>query len=371
MHLLFKHLKPIKHFSFKEASCLIAMLLALLNAASCGKRKPPLPPVERVAQRVTINGIQRGNEIRVLWQMPARNAPDGSTLNISRADVYRLAEPLSASLTLSEDEFASRATLISSVPIADTDFALKQKSYTDVLQFAGQPVRLRYSVRFVNSQGQKAAFSNFLIIEPTAGVAVSPGDPSVTVSQEAITIGWEAPEKNVDGSTPANILGYNVYRIDPKGELKRLNDSPLKATTFRDEFFTFGQKYSYFVRTVSIGGNAEELESLDSSKRSVTPVDIFPPEAPSSLTIAAAPNTISIFFAANVEKDVVGYKVFRSEDPNLDLSKWQLLTDKPIDVTSFIDKAVRSGTTYHYYVTAIDGDGNVSPPSDVVSDTAL
>jgi fibronectin type 3 domain-containing protein len=347
------------------------MLFILSGASSCGKRKPPLPPVERVAQRVNIDGVQRGNEIRVVWQMPPRNAPDGSTLNISRADIYRLAEPLAASLTLSEDEFASRSTLIGSVPIADSDFALKQKTYTDVLRFAGQPVRLRYAVRFVNASGQRAAFSNFLIIEPTAGVAERPRGPELTVSQEAVTIEWQAPEENVDGSTPANISGYNVYRIDAKGATKRLNDDPIPDTEFQDEFFTFGEKYEYFVRTVSLGGNAEQLESLDSTQKSVTPVDTFAPDAPTSLTVAAAPNNISIFFAANIEKDIAGYSVYRSTDPLLAKDKWDLLTAKPIDVTTFQDKTVRSGTTYYYYVKAIDKDGNISGTSEVVSDTAL
>ena len=372
MHLQIKHIKPLKQILFNPVTCLIAVLAVLASAPGCGKRKPPLPPVERVSQRVEINGVQRGNEIRVIWMMPARNAPDGSVLNISRADVYRLAEPLDASLSLTEDEFAARSTLIGTVPIKDSDFSLKQMSYSDTLRFAGQPVRLRYAVRFVNAQGQKAAFSNFLIIEPKAGVAENPSAPTLTVSQDAIRLSWSAPAKNVDGTTPANVLGYNVYRIDPKGDTRRLNDdSPVQGTSFADDLFNFGDKYQYFVRTVSLGSNAEQVESLDSPRSSVTPVDTFPPSPPSALTIAAAPNTISVFFAANVEKDVAGYRVYRSTDPSLPKDQWELLTEKPIDVTTYQDKAVKAGIPYYYYVTAIDGDGNVSGPSEVVSDTAL
>jgi len=372
MHLLIKHIKLLKRMLFNSVTCLIAVLAVLTSAPGCGKRKPPLPPVEKVSQRVEINGVQRGDQIRVIWTMPARNAPDGSVLNISRADVYRLAEPLDASLSLTEDEFAARSTLIGSVPITDADFALKQQSYTDALRFAGQPIRLRYAVRFVNSQGQKAAFSNFLIIEPRANVAENPSAPSLTVSQDSIKVSWTAPGKNVDGTTPANVLGYNVYRKDAKGETRRLNeDSPVQGTSFADDLFKFGEKYVYFVRTVSLGSNAEQVESLDSPVSSVIPVDTFPPSPPSALTIAAAPNTISIFFAANVEKDVAGYKVYRSTDSALPKDQWELLTESPIDVTTYQDKAVKAGIPYYYYVTAIDGNGNVSAPSAVVSDTAL
>ena len=34
-----------------------------LIGLSCGKRKPPLPPKERVSQRVEISGFQRGNQV--------------------------------------------------------------------------------------------------------------------------------------------------------------------------------------------------------------------------------------------------------------------------------------------------------------------
>jgi tRNA A37 N6-isopentenylltransferase MiaA len=93
--------------------------------------------------------------------MPARNASSGSIINIDRVDVYRLIEPLSAPLSLTEESFVSRSTLIASVPVSKTDFAKKQLSYSDTLEFAGQSARLRYAIRFVNDSGQKAAFSNF------------------------------------------------------------------------------------------------------------------------------------------------------------------------------------------------------------------
>ncbi|QQS41936.1 MAG: fibronectin type III domain-containing protein [Acidobacteriota bacterium] len=347
-------------------------MAAAIFPIACGKRKPPQPPVERVLQGVQINGTQFGNQIRITWQMPEKNAPDGSLLNIRRADIYRLAEPLDASLTLTEEEFASRSTLIGSVPIQDSDFALKQKSYMDVLQFAGQPVRLRYAVRFVNNEGQRAAFSNFLLLEPTARVAKVPTGVSLDLTQEAVIVRWQAPGSNVDGTTPANIIGYNVYRTDAEGQTRRINDpGPVDSTEFRDEFFSFGKQYTYFVRTVSLGSNAEQVESLDSEKEIIEPVDTFAPSPPDALTIAASPNTISIFFAANVEKDIAGYRVFRSTDPAKDPSEWDLLTPELLDVTTYQDRNVSRGVKYYYYVRAFDTTGNISAPSEVVSEAAF
>src|SRR4051812_24246606 len=199
----------LKQISSKAALVLLAFVL--LSSLSCGKRRPPLPPRERIAQRVDLSGFQRGSNVVLSWKMPARNAGKGSILNISRADIYRLPEPANAPLDLSEEEFASRSILIATVPITDANFGLKTITYRDQLQFAGQAARLRYSVRLANASGQKAAFSNFLLIEPVSRVAKAPTSLSAVVSQDAVALTWTAPSENVDNTTPPNILGYYVY----------------------------------------------------------------------------------------------------------------------------------------------------------------
>lgn len=360
-----KHLSSF--YAIKTALAFITF--ALLISAACGKRKPPLPPFEKISQRIEISGIQRGNIIALSWTLPDKNASGKSILNIKRADVYRLAEPLSAPTNLSEEEFASRSTLISSVPITDADFAKKQFTYNDTLQFAGQPARLRYSVRFVNEAGQKAAFSNFLLIEPTAKSAEQPTITNALISQEAILLNWNAPLKNVDGSQPVNILGYNIYRTANE-ETKILNGTPITANNFEDVFFEFGKDYKYFVRTVSLGADGEPIESLDSNKLDVKPQDTFAPKPPTAITIAAAPKNLSIFFAVNLEKDVVGYKIYRTTEADQPKADWLLLTPEILPRNTFQDTNIESGETYYYYLTAIDSAGNVSEPSEIVSETA-
>ena len=365
--MFFQSLKQFKH---KHKKAVLAFIFfSLLISAGCGKRKPPLPPVERVAQRVEIKGFQRGNTIQISWTMAPRNASDASILNISRVDIFRLTEPAISSPNLTEEEFASRSTLIATVPVTDADFALKQMTFTDTLSFAGQPARIRYAIKFANATGQKAGFSNFLLIEPTAKVAEEPKDVSTAVTQNSIEIRWSQPNRNIDGSTPANILGFNVYRIDDKNAAKLLNNSPVTGNEYADKTFEFEKNYSYFVRTISLGSNGDPLESADSSSVNVLPKDTFPPNAPEALTIAASPNTISIFFATNTENDVAGYRVYRSTDNNLPKSEWQLLTQQLLTINTFQDTNVESGRTYFYYLTAVDKFGNVSEPSETVSET--
>ena len=358
----------LKHLSNKALLALIA--LVALGSLGCGKRGAPLPPKERVLQRVEISGYQRGNQIVLSWKMPARNASTGSVLNISRADVYRLAEPVTAPIQLSEEEFANRSTLIAAMPISVADFGNKTLVYKDTLAFAGQAARLRYAIRFVNATGQKAAFSNSLLIEPTSKVAGGPASLMAEASQDAISLKWQPPLANIDGSTPVSILGYNIYRSTSEKEPgKLLNKTPVSNAAFDDEFFEFDKDYYYFVRAVSVGVQAEPVESTESNVVKLKAFDTFAPSAPSAITVAAAPGTISIFFAVNPEKDIAGYRIYRSIDKDLPKAKWTLLTPELLKTNTFQDTKVESAKTYYYYLNAIDKAGNISLASDVVSET--
>lgn len=353
----------------------LCLLTSVLGFLACGKRRPPLPPVERVQQRTELlSGVQRGNQVILSWPAPRRNAPDPSVQSIRRIDVYRLAEKPRAPLPLTEEEFAARSTLIGSVTYDQIRDAGDVLTYTDTLELAGEPARLRYAVRYVNASGQRAAFSNFLLIEPAARVAQAPTIVATgnEISEDAITITWQPPATNIDGSTPVNLLGYNVYRLDEsQNEITGapINSALISGTQYSDKNFKFGETYSYIVRAVSLGTEGGQVESLNSNVLTVSPRDTFRPTAPTSITIAAAPGRLSLFFPANPEGDVAGYNIYRSTDPDLPKDQWNKLNSELLTRTTFQDERVESGRRYHYYLTAVDQAGNISAPSEVVSET--
>ena len=356
--------------------CLFCLLCLLV--AACGKRRPPLPPVERVQQRTeSLSGVQQGNEVILSWPAPQRNAPNSSVQSIRRIDVYRLAEKPGTPLALTEDEFSARATVVGSVTYEQIQTAGDTLTYRDVLELAGQPTRLRYALRYVNASGQRASFSNFLTIEPAARIAQAPaisGPPKV--AEDAITISWLPPTTNIDGSTPVNLLGYNLYRTDQaQTEVgnQPINSELIAGTEYADKNFQFGKDYRYIVRAVSLGTGGAQVESLNSNAVSVSPKDIFPPAAPERPSIAAPePSSarLAIFFAANKESDIAGYNIYRSTDPDQPKQNWTKLNQTLLTRTTYQDDKVESGKTYYYYVTAVDKAGNVSPPSEVASEKA-
>jgi hypothetical protein len=362
--------------SFPLLIFVLCLLPSALTLPGCGKRHPPLPPVERVPQRTELlSGLQRGNRVILSWPAPRRNASDESVQSIRRVDVYRLAEAVDDPLPLTEEEFSARATLIGSVNAEQLSGTAAALEYTDELSLS-EPVRLRYAVRYVNAAGQRASFSNFLLIEPAASVSRPPSvAQNPEIGENAITLRWDAPEANVDDTRPANLLGYNVYRSagsQNENAGTPLNSRPINATSFADQAFTFGEEYVYVVRAVSLGTGGDPVESLNSNAVVVKPLDVFPPAPPTGLTAAASPSPlrISIFFAANQERDVAGYNLYRSTDPDLPKESWTKLNRDLLERTTFQDEAVRSGQRYFYYVVAVDSAGNLSRPSEVQSETA-
>jgi fibronectin type 3 domain-containing protein len=63
-----------------------------------------------------------------------------------------------------------------------------------------------------------------------------------------------------------------------------------------------------------------------------------------------------------IEKKVVGYHVYRSNDENLPFAFWLRLTDQPIPERSFHDPASEIGSRYFYKLTQVFADGSESNP---------
>ncbi len=355
-----------------------ALALVCLLSLACGKRRPPLPPFENVPQTPPlISGAQRGNQVILSWLTPLRNAVGTSVQSIRRIDVYRIVERLDDPLPLTEQQFSARSNIIGSFDFDTLQQAAQEKqptlTYVDTLAFGAEPVRLRYAIRYVNAANQRAAFSNFLLLEPASRIARPPLEISADTTETAVRLLWQPPAANVDDSTPINVLGYNIYRTSLNSNervTKPLNAIPITTTDYADRNFRFGETYTYIVRTVSLGTQGRQVESLDSNPVSITPRDTFPPSAPASISIAAAPARLSLFFPANPEADVAGYLIYRSTNENLARELWTPLTPEPLNRTTFQDTAVESGTRYFYYIVAVDSFGNRSAPSEVASEIA-
>lgn len=63
-----------------------------------------------------------------------------------------------------------------------------------------------------------------------------------------------------------------------------------------------------------------------------------------------------------VNKQYVGFHVYRSVNENLPFVFWERLTDAPVKDGNFNDQAAEIGQRYFYKLTQIDANGNESAP---------
>jgi len=312
------------------------------------------------------------------WPGPAPNKKESADKSVETALVYRLEERTDQEPVLDREDYRNSAHPVASLTRQEIQAQLSKGGflhYSDPLDLNGlsafSRLRLRYAIKYVNSRGQEAPFSNTVAIEPFPTVSKAPGRPdAVDISQDHVTLTWSPPDANIDGTKPAAVVGYNVYRgraSDSEPEL--LNAEPLGDPSFVDTKFKYEVRYVYTVRALS-QGTSGLIESADSPKKDHTAHDNFRPSAPDPVSIASANAVISLFWPSSPERDVAGYLVYRTESPEPKAEDWTRLTPEPISTVTYRDEHVTLGIRYYYRVTAIDKFKNESESSTIVSEVA-
>jgi fibronectin type 3 domain-containing protein len=119
------------------------------------------------------------------------------------------------------------------------------------------------------------------------------------------------------------------------------------------------------VRSVTIA-EGNPIESDDSAPAIVAPRDTFSPAPPQNVVAAVLPGEndsriVDLSWSINVENDLAGYRVYRSEKQG---ERGRLLQTELLASPSFRDSSVQAGHRYWYAVTAVDRAGNESQISD-------
>ena len=232
-----------------------------------------------------------------------------------------------------------------------------------------------YSVRGVAANGAKGPTS----ARAAVPLLAAPGPPragTTSFDQSSVTVTWQPP---VSASDEAPGVTYNIYpyappaagsgtAATPPAAPQPLNAAPLDVTSSTQPGAVPGKEQCFVVRSVATVGTAT-IEGEPSEPMCVTPADTFPPAAPTGLAAVSGPGVINLIWDANKETDLAGYVVLRGEAPGDTL---QPLTPQPIRETRYVDRAVQPGVTYVYAVVALDTAPapNRSALSNKVQETA-
>lgn len=149
----------------------------------------------------------------------------------------------------------------------------------------------------------------------------------------------------------ASAAAWNVAVPSP------VNPAPLAVLRFDDPAPADDRERCYYVRAIRSG-----VEGPPSPRRCVRALDVFPPATPTNLSAISTPGAINLIWDPNVDQDLAGYLVLRSEDAGATLLP---LTTAPVAQNRFTDATVKAGVQYTYEVRAVDSRvpvPNVSEP---------
>jgi hypothetical protein len=187
------------------------------------------------------------------------------------------------------------------------------------------------------------------LVVPVGELPAAPAAPTLDHSETHVRVTWQAP---AEGQT------LRVVRTTPRGE--PLPGDPLTPTPASATEVTipveFGREVCVALRGVETTGGVT-VEGNLSPPGCLTPVDRYPPAAPTDLRALQEGTAIVLAWSAVSASDLAGYVVLRGTGEGESL---QPLMREPIRETTYRDTAVQPGVTYVYAVYATD---NTSPPN--------
>ncbi|HSB63506.1 MAG TPA: hypothetical protein VLJ18_05035 [Thermoanaerobaculia bacterium] len=313
---------------------------------------------------------QEGSDVVLRFPYPSKTNAGETLTNLTGVTVYRELigaregekppEPPKDAAARARDEkgFRARAEAIQTLTRTELDAAtvgpdVVVRDPLVPLHREGRLGRvfLRYGVTATRDRKRASELSPLVALLPR----VSPDRPFrvlSTVEEARVCLDWSAPVAMLDGTRPAKVAGYAVYRRDAADE--EYEDRPLGvvlgATTYVDTTVLPDRKYVYTVRAAPVA----ELPLIlgpASDEVPVSTADVFPPDAPDGVLVLAEAGGTRLVWNPSLAGDLASYRVYRRQD-----GAWKRIAGDLKDPVYF-DAGVSRG---EYGVTAVDKTGNES-----------
>ena len=214
-------------------------------------------------------------------------------------------------------------------------------SYNDTGLTCASPYS--YYIVGVSPCGTSANGSCGTVTTTSCATCTAPGVPTLSVpsaSCSGVNLSWAAGT----GTT----LSYNVYRSTntscPAGALTKIA-GPVASTSYSDTSAVAGTTYTYVVRGACDAGGTNE--SADSNCQAGTRAAV--PAAPTAVTATGSCTGVSVSWTGNAQ--ATSYNVLRGSACGTVLATFTGVTSPYSDTTAV------AGTTYNYWVVAINACG--------------
>ena len=329
---------------FHRGATLCGLAAAL---CACGAIGDPRPPLENLPNPVhDLSARQVSDGIDLAWTWPVRTtegeiARDMSGFTLWAVDVPSLPAELGRDTI---DDHRRQVATLEAPAFANSEPGdrLELRSPLNAWKL-GQPAIL--VITAWNRAGRDGGYSNQVPIQPLQ----PPGAPRLrepAVTAQGVALTWH----------PADLA--EEYAIERAGSEEGAFETlgRLASESFLDRTAAWGDLHRYRLRPYRMS-DAGWIEGPLSETVSVTPIDTFPPPPPSGLRAVRTATTVELSWLPVDENGVAGYRVFRGGT-----ALGPLVTG-----TSFSDGTAASGTAYEYEVTAVDANGNESPPGGLLA----
>lgn len=391
---------------------LLALALVAVVAAACGSKGPPLPPLRPVPTAPTEFAAQRlGDQVTLRLVVPATSQDPTTPLTIARIEVYARTLPVGAEPPTLE-QLVRPDALVGSIDVrpptpeapearpepspaaipagppdprpAPGEIAVWRETVTAAVTnplpltraqqarvTARRPVWLpvmpsglvvpfvpitlptRYYVAVGVSDRRRPGPASTMIAVPFGPAPAAPAAPVLSYTESTLTLTWTTG----DAGAPVTVVETTSAGDEQPAPVVA---APITTGTWSAPV-AFGVERCFVVRRV-IRWGAASTESPTAGPVCATPVDRFPPPAPTGLDAVSSGGTdVTLLWDAVTAADLAGYHVLRGEGAG---EKMQQLTKEPVTALQWPDATTRAGVRYVYAVIAVDATGNPSALSN-------
>ena len=341
---------------------------------AAGRKLPPEAPLLVLPARVEpVRISQEGSDVVLRFPYPTVTNSGSTLTNLTKVTVTREIQsiregqgmppppPDAAARERDEKLFRGRAETVAELSARDLDAATagadlvvrdpliplyREKRLGHVL--------LRYGVTATRDKKRVSDLSPITAIIPR----VPPDRPLhvVPIVEESARLPrLVATASMLDGTTPAVVAGYAVYRRESTEE--EFDDQPIgRRARRRRRTWTRRRARTSPTSTPSARPRSPRCRSSSGRRPIESPVstkDVFPPPAPEGLLVLAEGSGTRLVWNPSSRADLAFYRVYRRDGESR-----ERIADGLKDPLFF--DAGASGRTYE--VTAVDKAGNESPP---------
>ena len=320
---------------------LLAVCISLLFVCQCGYVGPVVPPSPQLPGAVAdLSGVEQGDSIRITFSTPPRTTDNLPIKHFSNIDLR--VGPVPRPFDLSGWSAAAKQYAIEPPEPNDPDDPRPQaiEKTIPVSEWLNQQVAIavRTAVKKKDHYSQWSNVVRVDVIPPLQPPAIK-----LEATAQGVKITWPAEGEG---------LHFEIYRLRA-GDKETTHIGTAEGSDYLDTTAQYDTPYQYSV--VAAKGSTQ---SLPSKSEAITPVDIFPPSIPASITGLATPNSIEVSWQRSPEPDLKGYYVYRSVDGGPFTRQGDLVT-----LPTYSDHNVEHGKTYRYEVSAVDQKNNESAQS--------